>query len=96
MGGRDRVEREALEEFHRGMDALGLCCTVGAQGDHQQGTEREEAHSGNPGQLHWMITRVPTGISRESLRMSTLRMRMQPWEMAPGMRSGRSVPWMPT
>jgi hypothetical protein len=28
--------------------------------------------------------------------MSALRSRMQPCETAPGIRSGRSVPWMPT
>ena len=27
--------------------------------------------------------------------MSALRSRMQPCETAPGIRSGRSVPWMP-
>ena len=39
---------------------------------------------------------VPIGISRARRRMSALRMRMQPWLTRPGIRSGRSVPWMPT
>jgi hypothetical protein len=45
---------------------------------------------------YWMVTGVPTGIRRASSRMSGLRIRMQPCEMRPGTRSGRSVPWIPT
>ena len=43
-----------------------------------------------------MVRGVPTGMRRASARMSALRKRMHPWEMRPGTRSGRSVPWMPT
>ena len=43
-----------------------------------------------------IVIGVPIGSSRASRTMSALRSRMQPCETAPGMRSGRSVPWMPT
>ena len=39
---------------------------------------------------------VPTGIRRESQRMSRLRIRMQPCEGRPGTSQGWLVPWMPT
>jgi hypothetical protein len=42
-----------------------------------------------------MVSGVPIGISFASARMSALRIRMHPWEIRPGISSGRSVPWMP-
>ena len=45
--------------------------------------------------IYWIRIGVPTGISCARRRIAALRSRMQPCETRPGIRSGRSVPWMP-
>ena len=43
-----------------------------------------------------MLTGVPSGISRKSLRIAGFRMRTQPCETRPGRICGSFVPWIPT
>jgi hypothetical protein len=72
--------------------ALGSCRSCN-EADHGQ---PDDCH---PQPLHshaWILTGVPTGISRSNFKMSSFRSLTQPCETRPGISSGVAVPWIPT
>jgi hypothetical protein len=88
-------QRKRLPESCRGVRLLAtprrstrLCPAVGAPA----GKEEQEHDDQRPPVSHAIVRGVPTGINAASRRMSGLRMRMQPWEMRPGISPGSSVP----
>jgi hypothetical protein len=94
---RRRVEREALYQLVRHLFMRGC-----RNGRRRRGAQRRndraqcrvhgprcrEARSSARRRVHLTVTGVPTGISFASLKISALRMRMQPCEIAPGISRG--------
>ena len=89
-----RLQRVALPEL---AEVGGL--RLRARGDDRdrsgQGRHGEQDTEGSEQHQAWTVSGVPMGMSLASRRIAALRRRMQPWETAPGRRSGRFVPWMP-
>ena len=70
---------------------------AGDRRSRRAGTGKEQCDDDHRGMraLHSIVTGVPTGISLPSVRIAEFLNRMQPCEICPGIRLGRSVPWMP-